>query len=256
MSTVSEKPVSRNEGIKEASRYLRGTIADGLADAITGAISEDDAQLTKFHGTYLQDDRDLRPERRKKKLEQAYSFMVRVRVPGGVCTPAQWLALDRRRQRLRQRHAAPDHPPGLPVPRRDQEQPQAHHAGDQRRTLLDTIAACGDVNRNVMCNPNPHQSQAHAAGARAGARDQRPPDAAHRRLSRDLAGRREGRRQRGRGGPIYGQPLPAAQIQDRGGGAAQQRRRRVRAGPGLHRHHRCERARWSAGTSRSAAAWA
>ena len=95
MSTVSEKPVSRNEGIKEASRYLRGTIAEGLGRAITGAISEDDAQLTKFHGTYLQDDRDLRPERRKKKLEQAYSFMVRVRVPGGVCTPAQWLALDR-----------------------------------------------------------------------------------------------------------------------------------------------------------------
>ena len=132
MSTVSEKPVSRNEGIKEASRYLRGTIADGLARAITGAISEDDTQLTKFHGIYLQDDRDLRPERRKKKLEQAYSFMVRVRVPGGVCTPAQWLALDRIAERLRQRHAAPHHPPGLPVPRRDQEQPQAHHAGDQR----------------------------------------------------------------------------------------------------------------------------
>ncbi|MGH6916323.1 MAG: hypothetical protein ACREJ0_01310, partial [Geminicoccaceae bacterium] len=66
---VSQKPVSKNEGIKEASRYLRGTIADGLGRAITGAISEDDAQLTKFHGTYLQDDRDLRPERRKKRLE-------------------------------------------------------------------------------------------------------------------------------------------------------------------------------------------
>lgn len=85
---------SRTEIIKESSRQLRGTIAEGLADVSTGAISEDDAQLTKFHGTYLQDDRDLRPERAKKKLELAYSFMIRLRVPGGVVTPAQWLALD------------------------------------------------------------------------------------------------------------------------------------------------------------------
>ena len=85
---------SKNEEIKEASRFLRGGIAEGLARVETGAIAEDDAQLTKFHGTYLQDDRDLRPERRKKKLEQAYMFMVRVRVPGGVCTPTQWLAMD------------------------------------------------------------------------------------------------------------------------------------------------------------------
>ena len=161
MSTVSEKPVSRNEGIKEASRYLRGTIADGLARAITGAISEDDAQLTKFHGTYLQDDRDLRPERRKKKLEQAYSFMVRVRVPGGVCTPAQWLALDQ---------AASDYANGtLRLTTRQAFQFHGVIKSNLKRTmqainenLLDTIAACGDVNRNVMCNPNPHQSQAHA----------------------------------------------------------------------------------------------
>ena len=85
---------SRNEIIKESSRQLRGTIAEGLADVSTGAISEDDGQLTKFHGTYLQDDRDLRPERAKKKLEKAYSFMIRLRVPGGLVTPAQWLALD------------------------------------------------------------------------------------------------------------------------------------------------------------------
>ena len=86
---------SKNEAIKEASRFLRGTIADGLLRGETGAIAEDDAQLTKFHGTYLQDDRDLRPERRRKKLEPAFMFMVRVRVPGGVCTPAQWLAMDK-----------------------------------------------------------------------------------------------------------------------------------------------------------------
>jgi sulfite reductase (NADPH) hemoprotein beta-component len=160
MSAVSDKPVSRNEEIKQASRYLRGTIADGLGRAITGAISEDDAQLTKFHGTYLQDDRDLRPERRKKKLEQAYSFMIRVRVPGGVCTPAQWLALDR---------AASDYANGtLRLTTRQAFQFHGVIKSNLKRTmqainenLLDTIAACGDVNRNVMCDPNPHQSQAH-----------------------------------------------------------------------------------------------
>jgi sulfite reductase (NADPH) hemoprotein beta-component len=153
---------SRNEDIKEASRYLRGTIADGLLEAVTGAIHEDDAQLTKFHGTYLQDDRDLRPERRKKKLEQAYAFMVRVRVPGGVCTPAQWLAMDRIAEdfgnqtlRLTTRQAFQLH--GV-IKSNLKRTMQAINAA-----LLDTVAACGDVNRNVMCNPNPYQSKAHAA---------------------------------------------------------------------------------------------
>ncbi len=86
---------SRNEDIKKQSRYLRGTIAGGLDEVITGSLVEDDTQLTKFHGTYQQDDRDLRPERRRKRMEKAFSFMVRVRVPGGVVTPEQWLALDR-----------------------------------------------------------------------------------------------------------------------------------------------------------------
>ena len=85
---------SRNEHIKEASRQLRGTIAEGLAEQASGAISEDDQQLVKFHGTYLQDDRDVRGERTKKKLEKAFSFMIRVRLPGGLVTPAQWLALE------------------------------------------------------------------------------------------------------------------------------------------------------------------
>jgi sulfite reductase (NADPH) hemoprotein beta-component len=153
--------VSRNEQIKDASRFLRGTIADGLDQPVTGAIREDDAQLTKFHGTYLQDDRDLRPERRKKKLEQAYSFMIRVRVPGGVCTPGQWLALDQiagdyanGTLRLTTRQAFQFH--GV-IKSNLKTSMQAINA-----TLLDTIAACGDVNRNVMCNPNPHQSAAHA----------------------------------------------------------------------------------------------
>src|SRR5262245_57019169 len=89
------KEPSRNERIKEASDYLRGTLAEGLREPITGAIVEDDEQLVKFHGMYLQDDRDLRGERARKKLEKAFSFMLRVRISGGVCTPQQWLALDR-----------------------------------------------------------------------------------------------------------------------------------------------------------------
>ena len=86
--------LAANEHIKIASGYLRGTLADGLLAHATGAISEDDGQLVKFHGMYLQDDRDLRPERTKKKLEKAYGFMIRLRIAGGVITPKQWLILD------------------------------------------------------------------------------------------------------------------------------------------------------------------
>jgi sulfite reductase (NADPH) hemoprotein beta-component len=88
------KALSRNEHLKEASNFLRGTIKDGLSQELTGAISEDDQQLVKFHGMYLQDDRDLRAERSKKKMEKAFAFMVRLRIPGGELTPAQWLKVD------------------------------------------------------------------------------------------------------------------------------------------------------------------
>lgn len=157
---MSDK-LSPNEGIKTRSQFLRGTIAEGLERSITGALDDDDTQLTKFHGTYQQDDRDLRPERRKKKLEQAYSFMIRVRVPGGVCSPEQWLAMDQIATdyangtlRLTTRQAFQFH--GV-IKSNLKRSMQAINA-----SLLDTIAACGDVNRNVMCNPNPHQSRAHA----------------------------------------------------------------------------------------------
>jgi sulfite reductase (NADPH) hemoprotein beta-component len=154
--------LSPNESIKSKSRWLRGTIEDGLQRVITGSLAEDDTQLTKFHGTYQQDDRDLRHERRKKKMEQAYSFMIRVRVPGGVCSPAQWLAMDK---------IATDYANGtLRLTTRQAFQFHGVIKSNLKRSmqainqsLLDTIAACGDVNRNVMCNPNPHQSEAHAA---------------------------------------------------------------------------------------------
>src|SRR3954467_3856123 len=72
------------EHIKRASRFLRGTLAESLADPLTGAIREDDTTLIKFHGSYQQDDRDIREERRHQKLEPAYAFMIRTRLPGGV----------------------------------------------------------------------------------------------------------------------------------------------------------------------------
>lgn len=156
------KELSRNERIKEASGYLRGTLAEGLTDIVTGAITEDDQQLVKFHGMYLQDDRDLRAERTKKKLEKAYSFMIRLRIPGGVCTPTQWLQLDR---------IAQDYANGtLRLTTRQTFQFHGVIKANLKATmkaidtaLLDTLAACGDVNRNVLASTNPHQSRAHKA---------------------------------------------------------------------------------------------
>ena len=84
--------LSHNETIKTKSRLLRGTLREGLEEVASGAISEDDQQLIKFHGIYLQDDRDLRPERAKRKLDKAYAFMARLRVPGGVLSREQYLA--------------------------------------------------------------------------------------------------------------------------------------------------------------------
>lgn len=161
MTSDQGSPVSsENEAIKDASNYLRGTIARGLADPVTGGIAASDQQLLKFHGMYQQDDRDVRLERQRQKLEPRYSFMVRIRMPGGVCTPKQYLDLDRiacayagGSLRLTTRQTFQLHT----VPKRSlRKTVQAIH-----RTLLDTIAACGDVNRNVMCNPNPFLSGIH-----------------------------------------------------------------------------------------------
>ena len=154
--------VSKNETIKAASRALRGGIAEGLQRAETGALAEDDTQLTKFHGIYQQDDRDLRPERGRKKMEPALSFMARLRIPGGQLTAGQWLQLceiARERGdktiRLTTRETVQFH--GI---LKGNLRPAISAMND---ALLDTIAACGDVNRNVMCTGNPHESPAHAA---------------------------------------------------------------------------------------------
>jgi len=157
---MSEEKLSANEGIKTRSNYLRGTIAEGLEDRVTGSMSEDDQQLLKFHGTYQQDDRDLRAGRRKHKLEKAYSFMIRIRVPGGVATPKQWLETDRMAEQFANGT--------IKLTTRQAFQLHGVIKSNLKRTIreindtaMDTIAACGDVNRNVMCNPNPHLSSVH-----------------------------------------------------------------------------------------------
>ena len=164
MSTPAEaapKALHKNETLKAESNDLRGHILQDLQDTTSETITEDSAQLTKFHGVYPQDDRDLRTQRRREGKDKAYIFMARVRVPGGVCTPAQWLALDA---------LADSHANGtLKITNRQSFQFHGIIKSKLRaairevnRALLDTLAACGDVNRNVMCNPNPHLSGLHA----------------------------------------------------------------------------------------------
>ena len=157
MSTTT----SSVETIKQNSQRLRGTLRDSLSDAHTGAIRADDTVLVKFHGSYQQDDRDLRDERRQQKLEPAYSFMIRTRTPGGVVTPQQWLALDaiatryaNASLRVTTRQAFQFH--GV-IKRELKATMQAINA-----SLIDTVAACGDVNRNVLVSANPVESQSHA----------------------------------------------------------------------------------------------
>ncbi|MDB4577069.1 NADPH-dependent assimilatory sulfite reductase hemoprotein subunit [bacterium] len=156
-----EKKLAHNEYMKIDSNYLRGTLAEGLADTSTGGLTEDEQQLLKFHGCYLQDDRDIRAGRRKHKLEKAFSFLIRIRVPGGVATPEQWIKMD---------NLADDYANGtIKLTTRQAFQLHGVIKTQLKKTIqeinasaMDTIAACGDVNRNVMCNPNPFLSQAHA----------------------------------------------------------------------------------------------
>jgi sulfite reductase (NADPH) hemoprotein beta-component len=157
----TQPPPSPNESIKANSRYLRGTIADGLTRVETGSLSDDDQQLTKFHGIYVQDDRDLRAERGRKKMEKAFIFMARLRVPGGSLTPVQFLAAE---TIARERGNGT-----LRLTTRQTIQFHGIIKSNLRRAIrglndamLDTIAACGDVNRNVIATANPWQRRGHA----------------------------------------------------------------------------------------------
>lgn len=153
--------LSEVEKLKHDSNYLRGTLVESLADPVTGAIADGDTQISKFHGIYQQHDRDLEKERKQQKLEPAWSFLIRVRLPGGIATREQWLHLDRLADthangtlKLTTRQAFQLH--GV-IKRKLKATMQGIHAA-----LLDSIAACGDVNRNVMSFANPEESEIHA----------------------------------------------------------------------------------------------
>ncbi|KAI9025627.1 hypothetical protein DFJ74DRAFT_665013 [Hyaloraphidium curvatum] len=158
---AGEPAVAPDDNIKEASNFLRGTINEGLVDGSTGGVMEWDQKLLKFHGIYQQDDRDIREERKNAGFEPAFSFMVRVRLPAGVCSTEQWLAMDR---------ICEEHANGT-IKITTRQTFQLHGIikrhlkpaiQDMNRVLMDTIAACGDVNRTVMCGANPEQSEVHA----------------------------------------------------------------------------------------------
>lgn len=157
---IDKKKLSQDEQIKDKSDFLRGTIKESLKDRLTGALDPEDVKLIKYHGSYQQYDRDLESERKKKKLEPLYQFMVRVRAAGGVTTPEQWLALDELSEnygngtmKLTTRQSFQFH--GI---LKNGLKPTIQKVND---VLLSTLATCGDVNRNVMCNPNPYQSEVH-----------------------------------------------------------------------------------------------
>jgi sulfite reductase (NADPH) hemoprotein beta-component len=157
---MSAEHLSGIEKIKQASDALRGTIKQGLADEITGAISEDDKALVKFHGMYLQDDRDRREERAEKKLERLYSFMIRLRLPGGLLSAEQWLATQ---------DIAGEHTTGIiKITTRQTVQLHGLYKSHVKPTIqafneakLNSIATCGDINRNVICSAHPRQSPIH-----------------------------------------------------------------------------------------------
>jgi len=149
------------EKIKADSRHLRGSLAISLKEQTTAAVAEADTVITKFHGIYQQDDRDQRELRREARLEPAYSFMIRVRVPGGVISRDQWLALDELAGqvangtlRLTSRQAVQFHG----VAKEDLAVLIRRIDG----VLMDSLAACGDVNRNVMCHVQPETGSIHA----------------------------------------------------------------------------------------------
>lgn len=156
----NNQKLSSTERIKMASDSLRGTFVESLANEITGSINEDDVALVRFHGMYVQDDRDRRDERAAKKLERLYSFMIRLRLTGGVITPEQYIALH---------NVAGENSTGvLKITTRQTIQIHGVLKSKVKPTLkvfneagLTTLATCGDVNRNVLCSSHPKQSPLH-----------------------------------------------------------------------------------------------
>ena len=158
---AEQNNLSAIERIKVNSDGLRGTIIESLHDEIAGSIREDDQAVIKFHGMYQQDDRDLRAERADSKLDRLYSFMIRLRLPGGFLKPEQWVAVH---------EIAGEHSTGvIKITTRQTVQLHGLLKSDIKPTIqsfneakLDSIATCGDINRNVLCSSHPKQSPIHA----------------------------------------------------------------------------------------------
>ncbi len=158
---LTEQKLSGIEKIKTQSNGLRGTLVESLQDEITGAIREDDQAVIKFHGMYQQDDRDRREERAEKKLDRLYSFMIRLRLPGGFLTAKQWEATH---------HIAGEYSTGvIKITSRQTIQLHGLVKSAIKPTIqafnasnLDSIATCGDINRNVLCSSHPSESAIHA----------------------------------------------------------------------------------------------
>jgi sulfite reductase (NADPH) hemoprotein beta-component len=157
---MDNKDLNPVEHIKLRSDGLRGTLKESLKDNHTGNVRPDDEALVKFHGMYVQDDRDRREERALKKLDKLYSFMIRLRIPGGVITADQWLTTHRISEqfgtgtiKITTRQTIQLH--GL-LKHQLKDTIQGFVQAD-----LDSIAACGDVNRNVIASSHPQVSPLH-----------------------------------------------------------------------------------------------
>ena len=155
MITTEPAKLTHNEVIKDAIPTLAGNIAATMASG-TDQFSADDQQFTKFHGIYQQDDRDLR------KTQKKFIMMIRGRIPGGIMSPAQWLTFDdlaatygNNTLRITTRQSIQFH--GVVMAGLG---PLIKKIND---CLLSTLAACGDVNRNITASPTPAQTTARVA---------------------------------------------------------------------------------------------
>ncbi len=158
---IVDGPLTDAERLKQESNYLRGTITDDLKDGLTGGFNGDNFLLIRFHGMYQQDDRDIRAERLEQKLEPLHAMMLRCRLPGGVISPQQWLAIDNFASkntlygsiRLTNRQTFQFH--GILKKNVKPGHQMLHEVG------LDALATANDVNRNVLCTSNPVESAVH-----------------------------------------------------------------------------------------------
>jgi sulfite reductase (ferredoxin) len=151
------EPIKRSgvEGVKEASRQLRGTITEELA-ADLDHFSEGNKQLLKFHGTYQQEDRDARKARKKEGVGRHHMFMVRCKIPGGRLTAQQYLAMDELAGKYANGTLRFTTRQGIQLHGVLKNHLQETIAGINA-CLLTTLGACGDVERNVMACPAPHR---------------------------------------------------------------------------------------------------